>query len=357
MKIYVSAIGLTILLLCASVHGAETKIPIIHSTDLFHPHVDPDDHFDLATLFALTQFDIKGIVLDNHGSDQVARGGKPAVEQMMYITGRKTPYAIGLKSKLRDRNDKALEDDDSFQSGVKLMLSVLRNSHEKVVINLVGSATDMAAAFNREPELIKSKVKAIYLQAGDGLDGPQTEYNVGLAPVAYARLLDSGLPLYWCPCYGKNGYLTRYDIKEMSTFIGACTKPVQNFFVYCFNASKDEPIGFLAGEPHPLPKGGRPMWCTAPMFHAAGRLIYQRGADDFVALTPDDAKKARLADKAVNVYEFLPVRLDSSKFPNIRAELNPSHTNTFVFRVTDSRYGAIIDSCLKNLLAELGQKK
>ncbi|NLF07816.1 MAG: hypothetical protein GX594_07525, partial [Pirellulaceae bacterium] len=41
------------------------KIPIIHSTDLFHPHDDPDDHYDLATLFALDEFDIKGIVLDS----------------------------------------------------------------------------------------------------------------------------------------------------------------------------------------------------------------------------------------------------------------------------------------------------
>ena len=55
------------------------KIPIIHSTDLFHPHVDPDDHFDLATLFAVKEFDIKGIVLDNHGSDQMTgAAGRPS---------------------------------------------------------------------------------------------------------------------------------------------------------------------------------------------------------------------------------------------------------------------------------------
>ena len=28
-------------------------VPVIYCTDLFHPHDDPDDHFDLATLFAL----------------------------------------------------------------------------------------------------------------------------------------------------------------------------------------------------------------------------------------------------------------------------------------------------------------
>ncbi|HOY58865.1 MAG TPA: hypothetical protein PK640_12120, partial [Verrucomicrobiota bacterium] len=26
--------------------------PVLYSTDLFHPHDDPDDHFDLAVLYA-----------------------------------------------------------------------------------------------------------------------------------------------------------------------------------------------------------------------------------------------------------------------------------------------------------------
>ena len=130
---------------------------------------------------------------------------------------------------------------------------------------------------------------------------------------------------------------------------------MQNYFVYCFTQSKDDPIGFLSGGPHPVPNGPRTMWCTAPMFHAAGRSIYQRGADDFVALTPAAAEKAGLAGKAVNAFSFLPVRVDTSKFPVLRVTLNPAHTNTFVFRVTDPRYQQILASCLKNLLAELGR--
>ena len=40
------------------------SVPVIHCTDLFHPHDDPDDHFDLATLYAMPELDIKGVVLD-----------------------------------------------------------------------------------------------------------------------------------------------------------------------------------------------------------------------------------------------------------------------------------------------------
>ena len=58
---------------------AAEKIPIIHSTDLFHPHDDPDDHFDLACLFALKEFNVKGIVARYwRGPGQAARntGGR-----------------------------------------------------------------------------------------------------------------------------------------------------------------------------------------------------------------------------------------------------------------------------------------
>ena len=44
--------------------AATVRVPVILSTDLMHPHDDPDDHFDLATLYAMPEMDIKGVVLD-----------------------------------------------------------------------------------------------------------------------------------------------------------------------------------------------------------------------------------------------------------------------------------------------------
>ena len=48
-------------------------VPVIYCTDLFHPHVDPDDHFDLATLYAMPELEIKGIVLDQGGNNWSSR--------------------------------------------------------------------------------------------------------------------------------------------------------------------------------------------------------------------------------------------------------------------------------------------
>ena len=71
------------------------------------------------------------------------------------------------------------------QGGVQLILSVLRNAKDKVVLHTAGSCRDVAAAFNREPELLRQKVKAIYMEAGAGPDGNQDDYNVVISPLVF----------------------------------------------------------------------------------------------------------------------------------------------------------------------------
>ena len=345
---------LSALVLCTGLAVAGDRIPVVHSTDLFHPHADPDDHYDLACLFAMPEFDIRGIILDLGGT-QAKQPGRPAVEQMMHITGRKVPYGFGLSRPLRSREDKAVDEPAEFQAGVHLLLSVLRESKEPVTIFTTGSCRDVAAAFNREPDLLKKKVKAVYFNIGRGPNEPQEECNVGYDPAAYLRMFESGLPLYWCPCFGKDGYETLYEA-DQAAVVGACTPAVQNYFVYCLTKSTADPIAFLTGGPHPLPKGPRAMWCTAPMFHAAGRSVYQRGADDFVALAPAEAEKRGLSGKETDLFRFVPMRATvGDGKTGLRVELPPAQPNGFVFRSTDPRYKRIMASCLKNLLAELGR--
>jgi hypothetical protein len=69
------------------------------------------------------------------------------------------------------------------------------------------------------------------------------------------------------------------------------------------------------------------MWCTAPMFHAAGRRVYERAGGDFVALPPAVADRQGLAGKEVNAYRFVPVRA-SIEEPRERTEPAPAPGNT-----------------------------
>jgi len=219
----------------------------------------------------------------------------------------------------------------------------------------------VAVAINREPELLRTKVKALYFNVGNGQTPLQNEYNVGLDPNAYVRLFHSGPPLYWCPCFGKEGYAT-FFVADQSKVVGPCTDAVQKFFAYCLSRAKADPIAFLAGASHPLPQGKRNMWCTGPMLHAAGLKIYQRGADDFVALAPEKAKRAGLETSEVRTFEFVPVHARAAiQQNNGKAEVHlvmraqPEEPNAFVFRSTDPKFAAVLASCLKNLLADLGR--
>jgi hypothetical protein len=342
---------------CFAAEGNVPKIPVVYSTDLFQPYDDPDDHFDLATLFGLPELDVRGIILDL-GEKQKQKTGRPAVEQMMHLTGRKVPWAFGLGRTLASRTDRGVDQPAELQGGVELLLRVLRESPEKVTLFTAGSCRDVAAAANREPDLFRRKVRALYFNAGDGPAGPQQEWNVGLDPHAYARVFELGVPLYWCPCFGKDGYLTHF-VADQAAVIGACPPRLQNYFVYALSKSQAEPIAFLRSGPHPLPGGPRAMWCTAPLFHAAGRGIYQRGPGEFVALSAAEAGRMGLAAGEVKVYEFVPVRVavepgSKPPMPRIVSEPKTRLPNVYVFHVTDARYPAVLGSCLKNHLARLG---
>jgi hypothetical protein len=334
------------------------RIPILYSTDLHHPPVDPDDHFDLATLFALDELDLRGIVLDD-GARQQERPGRIPVAQMIQLTGRRVPYAVGLGRRLTGPEETRREEPAEFQGGVELILRVLRDSPRPVTIITVGSCNDVAAALNREPDLFRRRLKALYINIGTGPGGLQRDYNVGLGKESYARLLTAGLPLYWCPCAGTNGYLTEYFV-EQAAVAGAGAPGVRNYFAYALTGSWEDPIRGLAGGPRPAPPGPRGMWSTASLLHAAGRRIYRRGEGDFVALTPSAAAEAGLADRETRVYEFRSARLRVDRRPEtaqpiITPDFDAAQPDCRLFHVTDPRYAAVMGSVLKNLIAGLGR--
>ena len=104
---------------------------------------------------------------------------------MMQITGRKCPYAIGLSRGLRQLDDKAA----GRAGGVPGRRAddprplLLAESPEKVVLFTTGSCRDVAVAFNREPDLMRAKVRAVYFNIGRGPNEPQEECNVGYDPL------------------------------------------------------------------------------------------------------------------------------------------------------------------------------
>jgi hypothetical protein len=260
--------------------SAERRVPIVYSSDLLHPHDDPDDHFDLATLFSLPEFDIRAIVLDQ-GDRQVDRPGEVPVRQMMHLSGRAAPYAIGLARKLRSPEDKATDQPAPFQGGVALIFKALRESARPVTVFQTGSLRDIAAAFNREPALFREKVARLYVNTGHA--GGQREWNVDLDPHAYVCIMRSGLPVYWVPCFGPDGYSSLWKFRHDRVLESAPPR-LQNFFVYALAKvppSRLDPIAALTKGLEPSARAAmwtqeRNMWCTAAFLHAAGREIVRQ---------------------------------------------------------------------------------
>ncbi len=260
--------------LCITVASADEAIPVIYSSDLFHPHVDPDDHFDLAFLFALPELDIRAMVFDL-GPLPKERAGIAALQQIAHITKHEVPHATGLCHLLKSTDDKGLDQPQEAQLGVQLILDTLRKAERPVRIIQTGSLRDIAAAFNREPELLREKVERLYINAGHSSGGE--EYNVKLDIHAYVRIMRSGLPIYWGPCFGDEPCTTHWKFKHES-LLPFVPLSIQNFFVYALDhtpPSECDPIHALEREiPEDTQKHlwplERNMWCTATFLHAAG---------------------------------------------------------------------------------------
>jgi hypothetical protein len=368
------------------------KVPIIYSSDLFNPPNDPDDHYDLATLFLMPEFEIKAVIFDL-AIRQAEGVGVVPLEQISAITGRPIPpYAIGLRHRLAAPDDQAKEQAPEFQGGVDLILKILRESNEKVALFLVGSCRDFAVAYNREPELLRKKVSAVYVSAGNGPDGKQDECNVSYDPNAYLCLLKSDLPVYWLPCITRKGYVLAskadiekkndmsynscFSIYNQAELLKNTPTRLRNYFYYAIslaapdfnhnyeNRAKEDKAPILFEDhiayldrtpPGEIPTTKRSMYSTAAFFHAAGRKIYAGQDGGYFAYSPQEAKKLGIKDKEVKVYSFVPVHVSQEASDNprnliLKTDLNVKKSPTQIFQYIHPEYNDIMLSALSNLL-------
>ena len=151
------------------------------------------------------------------------------------------PYGIGPFTRLKSPGDKALDAPKFQQSGIELIIKVLRESKEKVEILSFGSAKVLAAAYNREPKLFKQKVRLIHLSAG--ASSPEfMEWNVMLDPNAIVGLLRSDLPIAVYPCATGKGAFDKgpnnsYYLLHDLSFIRRMDPKLRRYAAYSFERS------------------------------------------------------------------------------------------------------------------------
>jgi NADH-quinone oxidoreductase subunit N len=337
------------------------SVPVIYCTDLFHPHEDPDDHFDLATLLAMPEIDIKGIVLDQ-GARQQKSPGRIPVSQLSQITGRKVPTALGLGSRLKSPADTASDQPAEFQGGVKLILDTLRASKLRVRIATVGSVRDVVAAFNREPELFRAKVSMLLVFIGEASNPEFTEYNVDLDRNAYIGLMRSGLPVYWVPCFDgglwqNRGHASFWKAKH-SDVLSAASPALVQYFIYALEKEKADPIQFISVPPDPVRKAAlladeRNFWCTAIFGTMSGRRIFTNGRT-WISRPPNWRPPASETWSEVTLFDFEEVSLRISD--EVRIDYSPGAGSTRLHRfkvVGASDYPRAMTAVTAELLSSL----
>ncbi|HNQ88598.1 MAG TPA: nucleoside hydrolase [Verrucomicrobiota bacterium] len=291
------------------------SVPVLYCSDLFHPHVDPDDHFDLATLHGLDRVNIAGIVLDQ-GQRQLERPGRIPVSQLHHLTDRNIPTAIGLATPLRGPTDPALDQAPRFQAGTQLILDTLRQSRQPVSIIAVGSVRDVVAAFNREPDLFRRRVARILVFIGEATREDHREYNVGLDPHAYVGLLRSGLPIDWVPCFDGGPWQNRGHASFWQAthrqLLEHAPDPLVQYFLYALDHERGDPIAALARPVDPARRdrlfaGQRNLWCTAVFAWVTGRTVVRTGTD--YRLAPPPAGPSPDPETPAPLFGFEPIEV------------------------------------------------
>ena len=336
------------------------KNAILHQTDLFRPHNDPDDHFDLACVYSLAyqnQIDLKGILIDYPPEHKNGDPDVMSISQMNFITGLNVHFAVGSSQPLKFHSK-----EKSVEAGAKFVVDVLRNSEKPVAITIVGSSRDIAIAGKREPKLFAEKCAAIYLNAGTGsneaIGERELEYNVGLDPEAYASIFQLPCPVYWLPCFGE--YLTPtselktlefgtyYKFKQDEIFPFLSEK-IQKYFTFMLNKSncpnwlryldqpKDEEALLLFCEMY------RNMWNTAAFFHAIGKAVTKDGE----VVDVENTKKNI-------VFGFEPIKVTCQENGVAKWKIDLNSKDRFLFHVLDiENYQSAMTKALKSLLVSL----
>ncbi len=335
-------------------------VSLIHQTDIFHPHGDPDDHFDLATVYALAaqgRLTLRSVVIDYPPPRRRGDPALGAVAQLQRLTGLVTPVAVGTSKLMTSRNDTTPATAREDSAAVRFVLDTLRHAEEPVVISVVGGATDIAVASKLEPELFAAKCAAVYLNSGSAVPNPdmpgKLEFNVELNPAGYAALFDLPCPLYWCPCWhmtehhavGQHGTFWRFDHEKV---LPGLREDAQKYFLYMFDQEPSH--RWLTYLRRPLDERTwtyfmaqqRNMWSTASLLHAGGLTVSRSGE-----LLP-------LEECADSVFRFVPIKVSCTDAGETNWEIVEGKVGRFIFEVVDEAvYASAMTKALGTLLKAL----
>jgi len=344
------------------------RVPVIDTTDLYHPHQDPGDNLDLIAAYGLPEVDLRAVILDvterfrDPATEGIARDpGFIPVLQLNRIFHREVPYAVGPFHALSDPSDDASGAPADEQAGIRLLLDTLERSDAPVDITVFGSARVVAAAWNRAPGLMLRRTRLVHVCAGSS-EPSFVEWNVALDPEAMIALLRSELPLAIYPCATSAGPFA-YGARNCfwllpSLDLLAQTHPMLRSYV-AYALSRSSRSDFLRAVEEPIDDAtlaallARPhnVWETCVWAAISGRVLARRAGEPW-RLAP----KSEVGREEETVPEQLrPVRLRAR--PDGTFDWRPASgpTRTLLYDRGDPlRYERAAREALPGLYASFG---
>ena len=338
---------------------------VLLTTDLYHPHNDPNDHYNLATMYALARrrlIKFAGVLLDEDKPDRV-RGyqtyGDPSVEsvaQLNYITGISVPEAVGSHKPMKCEED-ILEVLNSGQiiPSANHIISVLEEGGE-VDIHLCGSCRDVMLAARMRPDLFTEKVR-IFLNAGTYIDQDILEYNVSLEPFSFSRMFDLPCQIMWAPCFSSLHEDKFGTLAERANFywimhediLPYLSRQMKNFFTYMYTAEREKGwLSYIQGEEdqaalEKFGTGERWMWSTPGFLMSAGK-----------SLRKDASLAEEFSPEAIYEYEPVIVKCEPDGKLTWRLAEAGEKTNVKMFCIRDmENFQPAMAAIVKELLTEL----
>lgn len=333
---------------------------IIWETDLFHPHNDPDDHYDLATIYALAKMNrvkLEALLIDYTPAQ---RGfGAPdlfAPAQLSRMTGIYPPIITGSSQNMQCNTDCGETFSPANLRAADWIGAFLENADEPVILAVGGSSTDIALAGNRHRDVFEKKCAGIYLNAGCAVQypGEPLEYNVYINPNAYTAMFELPCPVYWFPCFQRQTKEYKFVLGEHGTYFKEkqsilwenCSDELKTFFLYMLSKSEDmDWLTYIEQKPDDIMlqyQGAleRSMYCTASHLAAAGLGVNKMG--DLVEWEDEN-----------NIMEFIPicVRTKASGELDWLQDENGRHR---LFHIKDENvYASAMCRALNKLLTQL----
>ncbi len=296
----------------------------------------------MIAAYALAEVDLKAVILD--ATEKFRRPpegprdpGFIPVLQLNSIFGRNVPCGTTPYAAMKSPDDKMLDAPAFQQFGIELLLRTLDSSTDGVEITVFGSARSVAVAYNRQPDLLRRRVRRIHLSAGTS--SPDfLEWNVLLDPHAFVRLLRSDLPVAIYPCATKDGpfaygrHNAFWRLPDLQ-FIERMDPSLRAYLAYALGRSNRSDF-IRAVEEDPPPAALQQIcgvqhnvWETAVWLQVTGRRLV-RHADGHFRIVP---AKDVLTTDTVLPNELRPCRVEVRDNGAFTFQLTDQPTNFLIY--------------------------